>query len=368
MPDSLMDVIVFGAEKRASDVHLGVGIRPLIRVDSLLVETAFDVVTPEMIERYLKEIIPQDRLNEFEQAKELDFAFGRRDIGRFRVNVFYQRGTVGMAIRILPSAIRSFEECGLPSRLMQELASQPAGLVLVTGATGSGKTTTLAAFIDYIAKTRSCHIVTVEDPIEFVFRHDKAKIDQREIGSDTRSFADSLKHVLRQDPDVILVGEMRDLETIQMALTVAETGHLVLATLHTSDAVQTINRVIDVFPAHQQQQVRTQFSFVLNAVISLRLIIHASGQGRILASEILLATPAVRSMIRDSKAHQIYSVMQTSMKEGMKTMNQHLSELVQAKKLLIEDAINESMHPAELCELVGVSGAKKGRDSFAHDR
>jgi twitching motility protein PilT len=320
------------------------------------VDSEFDVVTLEMLDVWVKEVIPPDRYEQFLKMRELDFSFGHPDIGRFRVNAYFQRGTIGLAIRILPTKMWQFSDIGLPQLLMQDLASAPTGLVLCTGATGSGKTTTLAALIHFILKTRACHIVTVEDPIEFVFKHDKATIHQREVGSDTLSFANALKHVLRQDPDVILVGEMRDLETIEMALTAAETGHLVFATLHTSDAVQTINRVIDVFPEHTQQQVRTQLSFVLNAVISQRLIPHASGKGRVLAAEIMIATPALRSMIREEKIHQIYSMLQTGMKDGMKTFNQSLAELYHDKKITIEEAMNSTNNPEELSRMTGISG------------
>jgi twitching motility protein PilT len=355
----LIDIIAHAAKLGSSDVHVCAGIRPRIRVDSRLVDTEFDLVTNETMEHWCKEIIPDHRMEVFRREKELDFSFGHPEIGRFRVNAFYQRGTIGLAIRILPNKLWTFADIGMPPLLMQELASAPTGLVLLTGATGSGKTTSLAAMINFILKTRHCHIVTVEDPIEFVFKHDKATIHQREVGEDTLSFAQALKHVLRQDPDVILIGEMRDLETIETALTVAETGHLVFATLHTSDCVQTINRVIDVFPEHKQRQVRTQLSFVMNAVLSQRLIPHASGKGRTLAAEVMLATPAIRSMIREEKIHQIYSIIQTGMKDGMKTFNQSLAELYHDKKISIEEAMNNSNNPEELCRLAGIAGKKK---------
>ena len=355
----LIDIIANAAKLGSSDVHLCAGIKPKIRIDSRLVDAEFDVVSNETLNQYLEEVIPPERFEEFKREKELDYSFGHPEIGRFRVNVYYQRGSIGMAIRILPNKMWTFADIGLPPLLMQDMASAPTGLVLITGATGSGKTTTLASMVNFILKTRHCHIVTIEDPIELVFKHDKATIHQREVGTDTHSFAQALKHVLRQDPDVILVGEMRDLETIETAMTVAETGHLVFATLHTSDAVPTINRIIDVFPEHKQLQVRTQLSFILNGVMSQRLIPHASGKGRVLAAEIMMATPAVRSMIREQKVHQIYSIIQTGMKEGMRTFNQSLADLYHDKKITIEEAMNNSNSPDELCWLTGVVGKKK---------
>ena len=355
----LIDIIASAAKMGSSDVHICVGLKPRIRIDSKLVDSEFEVVTEEMVEAYLREVTTTERIDRFMKEKELDFSFGHPEIGRFRVNAFFQRNSLALAIRILPVKMWQFSDIGMPPLLMQDLASAPTGLVLCTGATGSGKTTTLASMINFIIKTRHCHIVTVEDPIEFIYKHDKATIHQREVGTDTMSFGNSLKHVLRQDPDVILIGEMRDLETIEAALTVAETGHLVFATLHTSDAVQTINRVIDVFPENKQRQVRTQLSFVINAVLSQRLLPHASGKGRVLAAEILIANPAVRSMIREEKAHQIYSMLQTGMKEGMKTFNQSLAELYHDKKITIEEAMSATNSPEELARLAGIAGKKK---------
>ncbi len=254
-------------------------------------------------------------------------------------------------MRLLPLHIMNFEECGLPLNVAEDLCKRPRGLVLVTGATGSGKSTTLASMVDKINSEKNCHIVIIEDPIEYVHKNKKALVDQREVGSDTQSFAQSLKHVLRQDPNVILIGEMRDLETIEAALDIAETGHLVFSTLHTSDSVQTINRVIDVFPSHQQQQVRVQLSFVLLGIMAQQLIPKANGQGRVLATEVLIATPAVRSLIREAKTHQLYSVIQTSQKEGMRTMNQTLFELYSRKLISYEDAILRSSDPDDLDRL-----------------
>ena len=275
-------------------------------------------------------------------------AFGVSGLGRFRLNAFRQRDSVACSIRMIPFNIWTFEECGLPIGTVKDLINKPKGLILVTGATGSGKSTSLASMIDSINAVRPCHIVTIEDPIEYLYKNKKAVVEQRELGTDTYSFSNALNHVLRQDPDVILIGEMRDLETIETALIIAETGHLVFATLHTSDCVQTINRVIDVFPAHQQAQIRTQLSFVLIGILSQQLLPKASGQGRVLAVEVLLVTPAVRSMIRESKIHQLYSVMQTSQKDGMKTMNQALYELYQKKLIGYDEALERSTDADDL--------------------
>jgi twitching motility protein PilT len=307
--------------------------------------------THEYMKKILQETLPEDRFKQFEREKELDYSFGIAGVGRFRVNLFYQRTSIGAAIRALPFSPMSFEEIGFPGRVAEMLVSKPSGLILVTGPTGSGKTTTLAAMIDHINESNSCHIVTIEDPIEFLFRNKKAKVSQREVGSDTHSFNQALKHVLRQDPDVILIGEMRDLETIEIALTVAETGHLVFATLHTPDAVQSVNRIIDVFPAHQQQQVRVQLSFVLQSVISQQLL-PKKGGGLCMAPEILIATPAIRNLIRESKSHQIYSSIQMGQKEGMRTLNMSLVELVKQGKVDKDEALYRSLDVGEFERLM----------------
>jgi twitching motility protein PilT len=296
-------------------------------------------------------MLSTEQIAHFEHEKELDMSFGIDGAGRFRVNVFMQRGFVGAAIRMLPSGTRSFEECGLPVKTMEELCQRKKGLILVTGATGSGKSTTLASMVHWINAHQRCHIITVEDPIEYVHKNQLAIIDQREVGSDTKSFQSALKYVLREDPNVILIGEMRDLETIEAALMIAETGHLVLATLHTSDAVQTINRIVDVFPAHQQQQVRIQLSFVLQAIFSQQLIPATAG-GRKLAIEIMLATPAVRALVREAKSHQLYSVIQTGQREGMRTMNSSLAQLYLNKDISYEEALLRSHDPEEFLRLI----------------
>ena len=338
-------------QKGASDLHISVFSPPQLRIDEQLVPTEFATLAAEDAKRLAYSMLKPQHIEKFERELELDVSFGIEGLGRFRVNVFLQRGYVSAAVRLLPLHIMSFEECGLPLNVVEDLCKRPKGLVLVTGATGSGKSTTLASMVDKINSERNCHIVIVEDPIEYVHKNKKALVDQREVGSDTQSFAQSLKHVLRQDPNVILIGEMRDLETIEAALDIAETGHLVLSTLHTSDAVQTINRIIDVVPSHQQQQVKIQLSFVLLGILAQQLIPKAGGRGRVLATEVLIATPAVRSLIREAKTHQLYSVMQTSQKEGMRTMNQTLFELYNKKLITYEDAILRSTDPDDLDRL-----------------
>jgi twitching motility protein PilT len=282
----------------------------------------------------------------------MDMSFGLEKLGRFRVNVFLQRGSISVAIRLLPAKIKSFEDLGLPIKMLESLCLKKRGLSLITGATGSGKSTTMAAMVEYINANRQCHIITIEDPIEYVHVNQRALVDQREIGDDTLSFHSALRHVLREDPDVILIGELRDLETIEAALNIAETGHLVLATLHTSDAVQTINRIVDVFPAHQQQQVRVQLSFVLLSVLTQQLIPSASGEGRVLGVELMLANPAVRALVREAKTHQLYSVIQTSHREGMRTMNRSLAELYLKNQLSYEEAIVRSHDSEEFMRLI----------------
>ncbi|MBU1061711.1 MAG: type IV pilus twitching motility protein PilT [Candidatus Omnitrophica bacterium] len=335
-------------EKNASDLHLGVGTVPHMRVDERLVPIGEEILDQHSSKDLIYSILTGENRARFERDKELDFAFSREKLGRFRVNVFWQRGYVGAAIRALPFKIMSFEECGLPIRVVEGFCRKPKGLVLVTGATGSGKSTTLASMVNWINQRRDCHIITVEDPIEYVHSNKKAIVDQREVGSDTLSFAGALKHVLREDPDVILIGEMRDLETIEAALVIAETGHLVFATLHTSDSVQSMNRIIDVFPARQQPQVRAQLSFILLGILSQQLIPDSSGKGRVLAVEILTANHAIKSQIRESKIHQIYSAIQTGQKEGMQTMNQSLFELYLKGAISKEEALGRTTELQDL--------------------
>ena len=338
-------------ERNGSDLHIGAHTPPHFRIDEKMIPLDDQALTPKETKDLVYSILSPEEIETFEREKELDRSFEIEGLSRFRMNVFFQRAFVGTAIRVIPFKILSFSECGLPVKITTELSRKPKGLVLVTGATGSGKSTTLASIIDKINEERSSHIITVEDPIEFVHKNKMAVVDQREVGQDTKTFAKALKHVLRQDPDVILIGEMRDLETIEAALTIAETGHLVFATLHTSDAVQTVNRIIDVFPAHQQQQVRTQLSFVLAGILSQQLIPRVGGSGRVLGVEVMLATPAIKSMVREQKVHQIYSLIQTGQREGMRTMNQSIYDLYSQKLISYEDAISRSTSPEDLIRL-----------------
>ncbi|MDD5680602.1 MAG: type IV pilus twitching motility protein PilT [Candidatus Omnitrophica bacterium] len=345
---ALLETLV---EKKASDLHISANSPPKIRIDERLANISGDILYAEDTKNLAYSMLSKEQIVIFERTKELDFSFELAKKGRFRVNVFIQRGNIGIAIRLIPFKIMSFEECGLPVDIVTSLCRKPKGLVLVTGATGMGKSTSLASMVDFINSERDCHIVTVEDPIEFVHTNKKALIDQREIHYDTLSFGSALKHVLRQDPDVILIGEMRDLETIESALIIAETGHLVFATLHTSDSIQTINRVIDVFPSHQQQQIRTQLSFVLLGVLSQQLIPKPQSSGRVLATEVLVVTSAIRSLVRESKIHQIYSNIQTGQKEGMRTMNQALYELQKKGSISYEECFARSTDVEDLARL-----------------
>ena len=339
-------------EQGASDLHLSATLPPHLRVDDKLIPLDCGPVSGDEIRELAYSLLSPEKVERFERWKELDFSFSIEGTARFRANYFVQQGYVGVAIRMLPFRIMGFADLGLPSTILTELAKKPRGLVLVTGATGSGKSTTLAAMLDYINTSRQCHIITIEDPIEYVHTSKQCVVDQREIHSDTQSFSQALKHVLRQDPDIILIGEMRDMETIETALLVAETGHLVLASLHTSDAVQTANRIIDVFPSHQQNQVRIQLSMELLAVFSQQLVPKAGGRGRVLASEVLLVNHAVRSLIREQKTHQMYSVIQTGQKEGMRTMNQSLYELYLNRAISFDDALARSNDPDDLMRLM----------------
>lgn len=326
MSIELKDILVEAVKSRASDIHMTVGLPPAFRCNGVLrPQLRWLPLNASDTEKLAREILGV-RWDEFVQKKELDLAYSVPGLGRFRVNAFFQRGSVGLAVRLVGEAIRSIEELGLPL-VIGELSDKDQGLILVTGPTGSGKTTTLAAMIDRINETRSCHIVTLEDPIEYLHRHKKSIVNQREIGSDSPSFASALRAALRQDPDVILVGEMRDLETVATAITAAETGHLVLATLHTGSAVQSIDRIIDMFPPYQQNQVRSQLADVLIGVITQRLLPRADGKGRVAAAEILVATPAVRNLIREGKTYQIISLMQTGSRYGMQTMEMAIQDL-----------------------------------------
>ncbi len=338
-------------EKGASDLHVTAGAPPMLRIDGIMVPTEYEKLRPEMTQQLIYSILTDEQKEKFEKDNELDLSFGVEGVGRVRMNVFQQRGAVASVMRNIPTNIRTFEDLKMP-KVVQDIVKLPKGLVLVTGPTGSGKSTTLAAMLDWINANQQHHIITIEDPIEYVHAHKSCVVNQREVGTDTHTFTSALKYALRQDPDVILIGEMRDLETINAALTIAETGHLVFATLHTVDAIQTINRIIDVFPSGQQQQVRTQISFTLQAVISQQLIPKAQSAGRVVAMEILIPTPAVRNLIREEKIHQIYSAMQTGTEFGMQTMNQALFELYHKQLVSYNEIFSRTLDPKELLRMV----------------
>jgi twitching motility protein PilT len=340
-------------QRGASDLHLTVGNPAKLRVDGDLQDSRLNqVLKPKDTLSLSYSILTENQKKRFETEDELDFSFGVQNLSRFRGNVYKQRGCVAMAIRQIPYEIITIEKLGLPP-VVNKLAERPRGLVLVTGPTGSGKSTTLAAMVDKVNRERKGHIITVEDPIEFIHRHQHCMVNQREVGADTKSFAAALKYALRQDPDVILIGEMRDLETIGAALTIAETGHMVLATLHTNSAAESINRIIDAFPSHQQAQVRAQLAFVLEGVVTQTLLPKAKGKGRVAACEIMVCTPAIRAVIRDEKIHQIYSLMQAGKKHGMQTMNDSLQMLYMRGEVTLEEALKRSADPAELLRVVG---------------
>src|SRR5580700_1878927 len=335
-------------EKGASDMHITTGSPPLLRIDGSIVPLKLNPLGPVDTKQLCFSVLTEEQRAQFEKHNELDLSFGVKGLSRFRANIYTQRGAVAGAFRTIPFKILSFDELGLP-KVVADLAEKPSGLVLVTGPTGSGKSTTLAAIIDKINSEQRLHIMTVEDPIEYLHPHKLSVVNQREVGSDTEGFKQALKYVLRQDPDVVLVGEMRDLETIEAALTISETGHLVFATLHTNSAVSTINRIIDVFPPHQQAQVRSKLSFVLQGVVSQQLLPRHNAPGRVLALEILVPNPAIRNLIREDKVHQIYSQMQVGQdKYGMVTLNQSLFALYQRKLISYEEAMGRSVEVDEL--------------------
>ena len=340
-------------QKGASDLHVTAGVRAKIRIDGELHDCAIDyVLKPKDTLQIAYSILTESQKKRFETENELDFSFGIQNLSRFRGNVFKQRGCVAMAIRQIPYEITPIDKLGLPP-ILATLADRPRGLVLITGPTGSGKSTTLAALLDKINTERRGHIITIEDPIEFIHRHKRCMVNQREVGADTQSFTNALKYTLRQDPDTILIGEMRDLETISAALTIAETGHLVLATLHTNSCAESINRIIDAFPSHQQSQVRTQLSFVLEGVVTQMLLPKSKGRGRVCAAEVMICTPAIRAVIRDEKIHQIYSLMQAGKKHGMQTMNDSLQVLYMQGAITKEEALKRSADPKEFLRAVG---------------
>ena len=352
-------MLKFMVENTASDLHITPGTPPQFRIDGELRPLNVPALGPTDTKNIAYSLLTDAQKHTFEESKDLDFSFGIKGLSRFRANVFQTRGSVGLAIRTIPFEIMTFEFLGLP-KVVENLTKKPKGLILVTGPTGSGKSTTLAAIIDRINSTRHEHIITVEDPIEFLHPHKSCVVNQREVGADTESFKKALKYILRQDPDIVLIGEMRDLETIEAALTVAETGHLVFGTLHTNSCVQTINRILDVFPPYQQPQIRAQLSFVLEGVLSQTLIPKKTG-GRILGLEIMVPNAAIRNLIREDKIHQIYSSMQVGQtKFGMQTMNQSLLDLYQKGIIALDEALGRTTHPEEMRQMLIQAGVSLG--------
>jgi len=346
--DDLLRMVV---EKGGSDLHLCVGVPPIIRIDGQLTPTPFDRVTPQDSQRMVYDILTDEQIQRFESTLELDCSYSLARVSRFRVNVYKDKGTVASAFRVIPTRIPTLEELGLP-RVLSDLTRKHRGLVLVTGPTGSGKSTTLAAMINQINQESSRHIITIEDPIEYLHQHGRSIINQRELGMDTKSFANALRASLREDPDVILVGEMRDLDTISTAITCAETGHLVFATLHTNNASQTVDRMVDVFPPGQQEQIRFQLSNNLEAVLCQQLLPKAGAPGRVCAMELMIATPAIRNLVREAKAHQITSSIQTSANVGMQTMDQSLRDHYHRGNITMEEALSRAMQPEELRKMI----------------
>jgi twitching motility protein PilT len=352
MPSSLKEMLQHTVEQGASDLHLTTNSPPQIRIDGVLQPINDEKLTPTDTKRLVYSILTDKQKQRLEENLEIDFAFGIKGVARFRANVFHQRGALAGAFRQLPYEIRSFRQLGLP-QTAEKICERPRGLVLVTGPTGSGKSTTLAAMVDKVNTERREHIVTIEDPVEYLHSHKSCIVNQRELNADTHSFSNALRSVLRQDPDVCLVGEMRDLETVELALRVAETGHLTFATLHTNSAAQTINRIVDIFPAHQQAQVRVQLSFVLEGIFCQSLLPRAGGTGRVLALEVMVPNTAIRNLIREDKIHQIYGMMQTGQaKHGMQTFNQSLASLYFKRMITLQTAMARSSLPDELQEII----------------
>jgi twitching motility protein PilT len=361
LPELLHKVV----EVNGSDLHITTKTPPQIRIHGHLERLELPELSPADTKQLAYSVLTDSQKKRFEETLELDFSFGIQGLARFRCNMFHQRGSVGAVYRLIPEKIRAFNELGLPP-VLATLAERPRGLVLVTGPTGSGKSTTLAAMIDKINRERKDHILTIEDPIEFVHQHQGCLVNQREVHGDTHSFTNALRAALREDPDIVLIGEMRDLETVEAALRIAETGHLTFGTLHTNSAAQTINRIIDVFPSHQQSQIRTQLSLVLEGIVCQALCPKIGG-GRVVSLEIMIPTPAIRNLIREDKIHQIYSAMQTGQeKYGMQTANQSLATLYQQKKITLDTAMEKSSNRDELQEMISrgagvVAGAGLGR-------
>lgn len=350
--DDLLRLIV---EKGASDLHLAVGVPPILRIDGQLIPTNYEKLTPQDTQRLTYDILTDEQIQRFESTLELDFSYAVAKVSRFRVNIYKDKGTVAAAFRVIPARIPTIRELGLPP-ILEELTRKPRGLILVTGPTGSGKSTTLAAMVNQINTERSAHIITIEDPIEYLHQHKLSIVNQRELGMDTKSFGNALRSALREDPDVILVGEMRDLDTISTAITCAETGHLVLATLHTNNAPQTVDRIVDVFPPEQQEQIRFMLSNNLEAVLCQQLLPRAGMPGRVCAMEIMVASSAIRNLIREAKAHQITSAIQTSANLGMQTMDQSLKDLYQRGLISYDEALSRAMNPEEFKTMVATAG------------
>lgn len=348
------ELLLYMIEQQASDLHLIAGRPPQLRIFGDLVHTEFELLTAESIKELIFSLLSSEQKRKLEQTKELDSSFGLKDISRFRLNIYYQRGSMAAAIRRISFEVPNMEELGLPVKALKRFANMPSGLFLVTGPAGSGKSTTLASMIDHINQNRKERIVTIEDPIEFLHRHKKSTIVQREVGEDTLSYAASLRHILRQDPNIILIGEMRDLETIQAALTIAETGHLVFATLHTRGTIYTINRIVDVFPPHQQQQIRIQLASVLLGVLSQKLLSRQKGVGRILAYELMNVTPSIRNLIRENNLGQIYSFLQTGAEHDMCTLNSMLSQLYLNKLVSKQEIMKHTNDLKELKSLANI--------------
>ena len=346
------DLLELAVQENASDLHLAVGLPPVMRISGSLVPIDASPLTPADTERLMRAITPEEHLRGLEQHCGADFGFPYKDLARFRVSIFRQKGHVGLVLRQIPSKMLTLEQIGLPAQI-RDLLFKPRGLILVTGPTGSGKTTTLASMLNIINQERDCHIITIEDPIEYYHTHKKSVVTQREIGTDVPTFSEALRRALRQDPDVILVGEMRDLETMEAAITAAETGHLVFATLHTTGAARTVDRIVDAFPTNQQEQIRTQLSTSIVAVISQILLPRKDAPGRVAAFEIMIATPSIRSLIRDNKTFRITSDLQTGGKWGMQSLNSHLIALWRAGTISYEEMITKAQDPEELLQQIG---------------
>jgi len=349
---TIRELMALALEREASDLHLVAGTPPCLRIHGAIHFLEDGLLQGEQIRSMVQEILSPAQLERLDFELELEFSYTEPSLGRFRAALFFERANLAAAFRVVPLKVRSVHDLKLPTAV-HDLARRQAGLVLIAGATGQGKTTTMNAMIDLINSEKRARIITIEDPIEFVHKHKGCLVNQREIGADTKSFVNALKYILRQDPDVVFIGEMRDLETMQAALTISETGHLVFATLHTNSAVQTVNRIVDAFPAHQQSQIRAQLAFVLEAVIAQQLIPRLDGKGRVMSSEVMISTPAIRNLIREDKIHQIYSQMQVGQtKHGMQTMNQSLLNLYMRKFVSLDDALGRSMDPEELRQMM----------------